>query len=59
MHEMVIMVNISNVLNSEMGNLNNYLFTHHELKGVSFPRSSDFFLRKIIYSRTILFPSSL
>lgn len=33
----------TNVLkNSEMENLNNCLFTYHELKGVRFTRSSEF-----------------
>lgn len=43
-------MNISNVLkNLEMENLNNCLFTYHELKGVGFPRSSEFFIASNLF----------
>lgn len=47
---MILYMNKSNVLNSsEVENLNNCLFTYHELKGVGFPRISEFFMASNLF----------
>jgi len=47
---MSLYMNISNFLNNpEKENFNNCLFTYHELKGVSFPRSSEFFMASSLF----------
>lgn len=57
---MILCMNVSNVLNnSEMGNLNNCLFTYHELKDVSFPRDSEFFMTINLFQDFSPPPSSL